>query len=84
MLNKLVRTLGYCGVYLLTLVSMYLLSFIFTAPLVTTAMLIISIVTSLPERILTDFWRMYLICCIPLAIVFNTVVGFNIKKYIKK
>jgi hypothetical protein len=84
MLNKLIKFFSFCGVYLLTFASMYLLSFVFTAPLVTTTMLVMSIVASIPANILTDFWWIYLICCCPLAVVFDIIVDFNLAKYMKK
>ena len=73
-LNKLMKAIAVIPIHLLVLLYSWVMSFAAIAVIVAAIGFIWSLLTALPEAVLTKFWLIYLIATIPLTLVFFIVI----------
>lgn len=83
-MNKIIRFLGYICVYIMTLGQSYFASLAVTGTLLSVFCSLASVFGKLPRIMEKQFWTVYLICAIPLAVVFFIIVVVNAHKMRKK
>lgn len=84
-LNKIVKFFGYVGIHILTFVESYLMSLLFTSPIICVVLSVLNAITkTLPETVTERFWIMYLVMCIPLAIIFFILIVLDVTKRFSK
>lgn len=79
-LNKFIKAIAMIPIHLLVLICSWLLSFAVTAVIIAAIGFIWSLITPLPEVILSKFWLIYLIATIPLTLIFFIDVETDIIK----
>lgn len=83
-MNKIIRFLGYLGVYIMTLGQSYFASLAVTGTILSVFCSFASVFGKLPRIMEKQFWTVYLISSIPLAIVFFIIVVVNAHKMRKQ
>lgn len=76
--NSFLKLILYFLIHLITLISAYLISLFFTSPVICLSLSVWSIISTLPELVLSKFWLIYLLSSIPLGIVFFIIIEFNL------
>lgn len=73
--NKFFKYLGYVGIHLLALLESYLISLVFTSPLICVTLSIMSaFMKSLPALVTGRFWLVYLVGSVPLCLIFFIMI----------
>ena len=84
-LNNTVKFFGLLGVHLLTFVRSYIMSLVFSSPIICVALVIISVVyKGFPKVINERFWLFYIVMAVPLSIVFFILIETDVVKLFKK
>lgn len=82
-MNKLLRFLGYAGVYIWTFIQTYLISFVLVQILLGFICFVVSIFRKLPDLFVTKYWAVSLISSVPLTIALFIYIVIDARKELK-
>lgn len=78
--NKIIKGLGYIGIYCYTAIQSYLIGLLFTATPMTMLCAVWSFIASLPEYLVTNFGKIYLLVSLPVAVTVFIYTTVNVHK----
>lgn len=76
--NWLFKVLGYIGIHITVAIECFLLSVCVTGVIDIVALSIYSVIKTIPDFIVRDLWKWFLLSCAPCTMLFFIIIVFDL------